>query len=189
MNTQNELDIPRIHTIVTAVASALDYSHSRGVYHHDVKTGSIMISDERILLFDFGIATWSQTDIRAVLKGAVVCASPERIDLFSRYRENQLTPEKDLLSVRWDRSDQYSLGTLAYELLTGELYGILPDVLQKTPNGYIQFGSITYTDYAKSLASDQRSSFDPIFDRVLAKNPEMRFASCTEFVQKLSEVL
>jgi serine/threonine protein kinase, bacterial len=56
------MPIDQVQAIVTAVASALDYAHQRGLLHRDVKPANIMIThaddteQRRILLADFGIA-------------------------------------------------------------------------------------------------------------------------------------
>ena len=78
-----------VAAIVTAVATALDYAHKRGLLHRDVKPANIMLADlddegdQRILLTDFGIAR-NVDDIRGLTTtnmtvGTVAYSAPEQL--------------------------------------------------------------------------------------------------------------
>ena len=100
--------------IVTAVASALDYAHKRGLLHRDVKPANIMLThldddddEQRILLADFGIAR-NVGDISGLTAtnmtvGTVAYCAPEQL----------MGEEID------GRADEYALASTAYHLLTG----------------------------------------------------------------------
>ncbi len=100
-------------TIVTAVASALDYSHKKGLLHRDVKPANILLThvddegEQRILLTDFGIARTvdDQSGLTAtnMTVGTVDYTAPEQL----------MGEDID------GRADQYSLAATAYHLLTG----------------------------------------------------------------------
>ncbi|NUQ07089.1 MAG: serine/threonine protein kinase, partial [Anaerolineae bacterium] len=101
------LELRDIMTILPAVASALDYAHSRGVLHRDIKPSNIMLdSDGTPYLTDFGLARTVQAGessfSQGMLIGTPAYMSPE---------QGAGTPELD-----W-RSDLYSLGVVLYELL------------------------------------------------------------------------
>ena len=91
--------------IARALASALDYAHSQGVIHRDVKPSNVMVSaDERVLLGDFGLAM----DVAVGSLGEVF-GSPHYMAPEQARHSASAVPQSDL----------YSLGVLLYELLTG----------------------------------------------------------------------
>jgi serine/threonine protein kinase len=99
--------------IVRAVASALDYSHAKGLLHRDVKPANILVADfehdeRRILLGDFGVA-------RDLAEEAVGLTATNMTVGTAAYA----APEQ-LMGLPVDgRADQYSLAATTYHLLTG----------------------------------------------------------------------
>src|ERR1019366_4279891 len=92
--------------ILRQSASALDYAHSRGVVHRDIKPGNIMIDeDSSVKIADFGIAKLtapSNTTETGTVTGTPSYMSPEQVQ-----------------GLALDgRSDQFSLAVIAYEILT-----------------------------------------------------------------------
>src|SRR5437879_3764583 len=105
----NGMPADQVAKIVTAVASALDYAHDRGLLHRDVKPANIMLTDDkqRILLADFGIARnlkeISSLTATGFTVGTIAYAAPEQL----------MGQDPD------GRADQYALAATAYHLLTG----------------------------------------------------------------------
>src|ERR1700760_4711833 len=107
----NGLPVGEALQIITAVASALDYAHQRGLLHRDVKPANILIADpesesQRVFLADFGIARRVEdtglTETNIAL-GTVAYAAPEQ-----------------LMGKSIDgRADQYALACSAFHMLTG----------------------------------------------------------------------
>ncbi len=103
------LPIPMVQTILQQVGSALGYAHRRGVIHRDIKPANIMIdSDGWAVVTDFGIAKVSQTPGLTVTGATVGTPS-------------YMSPEQCAAKELDGASDQYSLGVVAYEMLSGKL--------------------------------------------------------------------
>src|SRR5262245_11224133 len=101
------LPIPMVQTILSQAGSALGYAHRRGVIHRDVKPANVMIDDEGwVVVTDFGIAKVSSATGLTVT--GVTVGTPA-----------YMSPEQCLGKEVTGASDQYSLGVVAYELLTG----------------------------------------------------------------------
>jgi serine/threonine protein kinase len=102
----NLLSVERTVEILFQCAKALDYAHRRGVIHRDIKATNIMLTaDGRVKICDFGIAQFSSGDQTQVMG---LLGSP-------RYMSPEQAKEEDVTG----QTDVYSLGVVAYELLTG----------------------------------------------------------------------
>ena len=161
--------------IVTAVASALDSAHKRGLLHRDVKPANIMLThldddgEQRILLTDFGIA-------RDVNDVDDVTASTTAIGTVAYCAPEQLTGEEV-----GGRADQYALAATAYQLLTGE-----PLFPSSDPAEVIN-EHLNSKPPALSLKRPELAALDPVLTVALSKRPESRFARCADFARALSE--
>ncbi|SUA78929.1 Serine/threonine-protein kinase pknF [Nocardia otitidiscaviarum] len=156
--------------IIEGVADALDYAHSRGVLHRDVKPANIMLAravgghGERVFLTDFGIARLREDSTHLTQAGmftaTLAYASPEQ-----------------MTGGRLDHAtDQYSLGCALYWLLTG----IGPF---DSPNpGEIISGHLHFMPYPASMRRPGLSpAVDAVIAKAMAKRPADRFHTCAEF--------
>lgn len=101
------LPLPRVIEVLYQCAKALDYAHRRGVIHRDIKPSNIMLTADGVVkIGDFGIAQHAHSDVTQLLGllGSPRYMSPEQV------REEDLTQQSDL----------FSLGVVAYELVTGK---------------------------------------------------------------------
>ncbi|HEY3231586.1 MAG TPA: serine/threonine-protein kinase, partial [Roseiflexaceae bacterium] len=155
--------------IVGPVAAALDYAHSQGAVHRDVKPHNIMIdTDGRVLLTDFGIAQAPEGTGERLTRTGIFMGTPEYI-----------SPEQASAQRVDGRSDLYSLGIASYEIITGQVpfSGATPQLIvahaQNVPPP------------PSSVDPTQPLELDVVLSRILAKRPEQRFASGAAFVEAL----
>jgi Protein kinase domain len=100
-----------VRRVIGDVADALDYAHVKGVVHRDIKPDNIMLdrTNGRTMVTDFGIARAAAGDSRLTVTGVAV-GTPA-----------YMSPEQALGEHDVDgRSDIYSLGVVAYQMITGE---------------------------------------------------------------------
>jgi dipeptidyl aminopeptidase/acylaminoacyl peptidase len=111
LNRETQLGIDEAVRITTEVADALDYAHRHGVIHRDIKPENILLHDGRPMVADFGIAL-------AVSAAAGGRMTETGLSLGTPHymSPEQATAEKELTN----RSDIYSLGSVLYEMLTGD---------------------------------------------------------------------
>jgi TonB family protein len=153
--------------IVNQIAAALDHAHSQGVVHRDVKPANILVqTDGTVKVMDFGLARIDSSTLTAAgeILGSASYMAPEIV--------------KGRPATR--QSDTFSLGVVAYELMTGDrpfagasISAIIHSIVQATPKPIHGVNLSLPPDY------------DAIYSRVLAKEPEERYASAGEFARAL----
>jgi serine/threonine-protein kinase len=153
-------------------ARALDTAHHRGLVHRDVKPGNMLIergSDEadpdHVYLADFGITkhAMSRTGLTSTgqFLGTIDYVAPEQIRGTS------------VLGL----ADQYSLGCVLYECLTGRV------PFEKDLDAAIIWAHVEETPTMPTvLRPDLPPEIDDVFGRVLSKQPGGRYQSCREFI-------
>ena len=103
------LPLPMIRSILSEVGAAIDYAHRQGVIHRDVKPSNIMIDEEGFaVITDFGIA--KAIDAEGLTQTGTTVGTP-----------SFLSPEACTGKPVTAAADQYALGVVAYQLLTGQL--------------------------------------------------------------------
>ena len=112
LDREVQLGIDEAVKITTEVADALQYAHEQGVIHRDIKPQNILLQNGRAMVADFGIAL------------AVSAAAGGRMTEtgLSLGTPHYMSPEQATADKRiTNRSDIYSLGSVLYEMLTGEV--------------------------------------------------------------------
>ena len=103
------LPIPMVQAILAHVGDALAYAHRHGVIHRDIKSANIMLDEEGwAVVTDFGIAKVEEA--QGLTMTGVTVGTPA-----------YMSPEQCATCEITGASDQYSLGVVAYEMLTGHL--------------------------------------------------------------------
>ncbi|MEV0299209.1 protein kinase [Nocardia sp. NPDC050710] len=171
------LPAARATQIIVETAKALDFAHSMGVLHRDVKPANILLAkstggQERVYLTDFGIARLRDDAGHLTQTGTfnatLAYASPE-----------QLTG-----AAMDGRSDQYSLACTLYWLLVGAA------PFESThPAAVIQGHLQQYPPPLTSRRAGLPAALDRVLVRAMAKRPEERFASCVEFAEAARQAL
>ncbi len=110
LNRETQLGVDEAVRITREVADALDYAHRHGVIHRDIKPENILLHDGRPMVADFGIAL-------AVSAAAGGRMTETGLSLGTPHymSPEQATAEKEITA----RSDVYSLGSVLYEMLSG----------------------------------------------------------------------
>jgi serine/threonine protein kinase len=109
LRDRGHLDIDQAVEIVCQGCRGLDYAHRNGVVHRDVKPGNLLVSDNDVVkLADFGIAR--ATDQSSITQVGSVLGTAA-----------YLAPEQARGEEAGPRADIYSLGVVAYQLLSGRL--------------------------------------------------------------------
>ena len=139
------------------MAEALGALHTVGIYHRDLKPTNVMFrGDDSLALIDFGLA--KQAHFKAGITGfGAIFGTPY-----------YMSPEQGQGSAVDQRSDIYSLGVVFYEMLTGTKPFDGPAAMSVI----IQHREAPIPRLPQNLAR-----FQPILDRMLAKNPAERFQS------------
>src|SRR5689334_23138312 len=171
LERETQLPVDDVVRLTTLIAGALDYAHERGVVHRDLKPENILLQAGQPVIADFGIAL------------AVAQAGGSRITEtgLSLGTPHYMSPEQATGDRVIDaRSDQYALGAVAYEMLTGE-----PPHTGATAQAII---ARLMTDKPRTIRSTRGSvpvSMDEAIARALAKSPADRFPSCGAFAKAL----
>lgn len=112
---EGALPIPEAVRLIRELADALAYAHGEGVMHRDLKPDNVLLSHGHAVVADFGVAKAIVAATRAHVAGAALTSAGVALGTPA-----YMAPEQALADPTTDhRADLYSLGVVAYELLTG----------------------------------------------------------------------
>jgi TonB family protein len=163
----------RVIGLVSQVAAALDYAHSRGVVHRDIKPANLILHDaDRVKVSDFGIAKLADADIT---HSGTLLGTP-----------SYMSPEQAMGEKLDGRSDIFSLGVVAFEMLSGQQPfpgANVTSILYKL----VHVDPVEPADLEANGLVPQK--WRQVFHKVLAKKPENRYQTASAFVQDLEYCL
>ncbi|MFD0739532.1 bifunctional serine/threonine-protein kinase/formylglycine-generating enzyme family protein [Lysobacter koreensis] len=168
MRDDHTPDEAHVVSIANTLYAALEYAHSRGVVHRDVKAENVLFDDaERPLLADFGIALRRGFGPRVTAAGLAVGSTA------------YMAPEQARGEDVDGRADLYSLGVLIWEMLAGGLPYRAADALSMA----VMHAQDPIPKLPPHLRHWQR-----FMNRALAKNPEQRFHDVAQMREAMAKV-
>jgi len=170
---QAPLDYETALKYLRGIGAGLDYAHSLGIVHRDVKPGNVLLEKNGSpVLADFGLVKLLQGSSLQSLTG-VTTGTPA-----------YMAPEQVTGHEVGPAADRYSLATIAYEMLTGAIPFDGEGVLEML---YAHVHRDPIPPSARNAALG--ASVDAVIMRGLAKDPNARWPTCAEFVDALAVAL
>jgi serine/threonine protein kinase len=154
--------------ILATIGEALEVAHKKGVIHRDVKPGNILFrQDGTPVMADYGIAKDFERETDVTVDGTVI-GTPD-----------YLAPEQARIEPVDGRTDIYGLGIIFYEMLTGKkpfegdspvhiVFKHLNEPIPKLPDAF--------------------AMYQPLLEKMTAKEPDERFANATELLSAVTEL-
>ncbi len=154
--------------IILQVCAGLEAAHSEGVIHRDLKPGNIMRdASGRVVIMDFGLARSLQGD--GMTQTGMMIGTME-----------YMSPEQAMGKELDARSDEFAIGLILYELLTGfmpyQADSAIASLVKRTQERVTPLSEVD---------SNVPAEINEIVCRCLERNPDDRFASVQEFAQAL----
>ena len=159
--------LKEVAELLRQVASALDYAHSQGVIHRDIKPNNVMFDNHgTAYLVDFGIARLAEAT-RALTESGMVIGTL-----------GFMAPEQWRASEVGPATDQYALGIMIYSLVTGKMPFEAP-----TPAGIMHKHLNEMPTPPNVYRPGVPEAATEVLERAMAKRAEDRFPTCTSFAQ------
>lgn len=154
--------------IIKTIALALDYSGKKGLVHRDIKPENILFrEDGSPAIADFGIARQINSQTNMTVFGSAV-GTP-----------NYMSPEQAQGAEIDGRADLYSLGIILYEMIAGTVPFVSESAISV---------SVKHITEAPAPLDPKFATFQPVIDKALAKDPNQRFQTGSEFAQVLTRL-
>ncbi|MBL8890268.1 MAG: protein kinase [Planctomycetaceae bacterium] len=178
VNKHGSFPLSEVIRILTPVAAALDYAHRPGkvhsgvasVIHRDLKPENILITHDgrEVQIVDFGLATQVRLSLTRVSK----------VETDSMGTRSYMAPEQWRAQFQDDKTDQYGLAVVAYELIADRLPFEVADPFQ--------LRECVLNEPIPPLL-DQPEHVNVALAVALSKQREDRFSSCSEFLEALQQ--
>jgi serine/threonine protein kinase len=173
--TSEGMDLERVASIVKQIGAALDHVHEKGIFHRDLKPENIMLrrGTDTLVLIDFGIAKIRDSLIAAttadgLLAGTLRYMSPEQL------RGEKVTAASDI----------YSMGIVAYEMVTGRR-----PFNPTSASQLLEMQRVGVRVRPMRLRQDLPVKADRIITRALKFEPTARYERAGEFGDRLAGAL
>lgn len=171
LNQNKPLAENDIIKLASQLLDGLDAVHKQGIVHRDIKLDNLLVTSDngQLLISDFGIAQRKDSEItldRSVL------GTP-----------NNMSPEQCLGKTVDSRTDLFSAGVVAYQLLTGQ-NPFSGDSIAETMQQILH----VQPRQPSALRAEISSKWDQVVSQALAKHAEMRFQTAAEFKSVLQSL-
>ncbi|HQT63986.1 MAG: hypothetical protein B7Z75_03615 [Acidocella sp. 20-57-95] len=166
LDKKERFETGEVVRIMDGLLAGLQFSHDRGVIHRDIKPANIMLTKAgEVKIADFGIA---RIESSSMTQAGTMLGTP-----------SYMSPEQFMGQTVDARTDIYSSGVMLYQLLTGEkpFEGGLTAIMHKVLN--------TEPPPPSALSVTVPHAFDAVVMKAMAKRPQDRFGSASEFAQAL----
>jgi serine/threonine protein kinase len=168
------LSLSEIDRLFTQLAEALNYAHGHGIVHRDLKPANALIDgDGNLFLTDFGIAKLLESASPRLTQTDAILGTPAYI-----------SPEQAKAETVNQRSDIYSLGIILYEMVTGSV-----PFVADTPLAVILKHISDPLPPPSILKKDIPESIERVILKALAKEPDNRYATASEFLSTWKRAL
>src|SRR6478672_3792542 len=154
-----------------SIASALDFAHRQNIVHRDIKPENVMLYEGEAMVMDFGIAkALSAAAADTLTQTGMMVGTPAYV-----------SPEQAAGETNLDgRSDQYSLGCVIYEMLTGERAFSGPTAQAVMAKRFTEIAKPV-----RSFRSTIPESVEKAVARAMSTNADGRYKSAAQFAQAL----
>jgi predicted Ser/Thr protein kinase len=178
LKQEGKLDLTEGLPLLADIAAALDYAHGLGIIHRDIKPSNVMIDSttasgsgrrQRAVLMDFGIARLTAGAARLTQSGGLMGT----LDYIS---PEQIRGEASLDG----RADVYSMGVMAYQLLTGEL-----PFRHGNPGALVMAHMLEPAPDPRHKSPGLSEAAAAAIMRAMAKEPQNRFMFAGEMVSAM----
>ncbi|MEM7028817.1 MAG: protein kinase [Chloroflexota bacterium] len=169
---EGPLDYDQALNLAFEIAKALDYAHTRGVLHSDLKPHNIFLTDQGVKLCDLGLGRLEE--------GHNLLESP-LLFLTADY----LAPEQIYGQPIRVETDLYALGVVLYRMFTGQL----PYEGDESTLIQAHISSQTQPQSPCSLNPEISTILEHVILKLLAKNPDQRYQSARQVKESLSSLM
>ncbi len=171
LDTQGALPVPVALHVLRGVTRALAYAHDRNIIHRDIKGANILVDqDGRVMVSDFGVALRS-SDVNLTADGTVIGTPPF------------MSPEQCAGRRTGPQSDQYSLGIVGFQMLSG----VVP-FHAETIAGVMQHHFFTPAPDVRQARDDVPAALAEVLNRTLKKDAAARFPSTRDMLTALEVI-
>lgn len=166
------IELESFRNIIRQILDALIHAHKKEILHRDIKPGNIMIDGKgHVTVMDFGLAKGRHYS--AITDMGLTLGTPD-----------YMAPEQATTKIVDSRTDEYSLGILAYSLLAGT-----HPFHDDTAFGMIYRHVMEKPSPLRAIRASIPDALEAVVLRMLEKDPDMRYQTLEEVKEAMEEAL